>query len=73
MILKVEFSASFIHLIQDFYILNLKKISINMNYILKINSHYVCSRKFNLSGSVSFSDIRDAALDEMVADFMAGE
>ncbi len=43
-----------------------------MNYILKTNSHYVCSREFNLSGSVSYSDIRDAALDEMVADFMAG-
>ncbi len=39
-----------------------------MNYILKINSYYVCSREFNLSGSVSYSDIRDAALDEMVAD-----
>ncbi len=62
-------------LIQDFYFLNdnKKKICINMNYILKINSHYVCSREFNLSGSVSYSDIRDAALDEMVADFMAGE
>ncbi len=44
-----------------------------MNYILKINSHYVCSREFNLRGSVSYSDIKDAALDEMVADFMAGE
>ncbi len=44
-----------------------------MNYILKTNSHYVCSREFNLSGSVSYSDMRDAALDEMVADFMAGE
>ncbi len=39
-----------------------------MNYILKMNSYYVCSREFNLSGSVSYSDIRDAALDEMVAD-----
>ncbi len=63
-------------LIQDFYKKRKKekkKICINMNYILKINSHYVCSREFNLSVSVSYSDIRDAALDEMVADFMAGE
>ncbi len=62
-------------LIQDLYFLNkkFKEICSNMNYILKINSHYVCSREFNLRGSVSYSDIRDAALDEMVADFMAGE
>ncbi len=78
MILKVEFSASLSHLSGSIdsrflFFKCFKKICINMNYILKTNSHYVCSREFNLSGSVSYSDIRDAALDEMVADFMAGE
>ncbi len=34
---------------------------------------YVCSGEFIFNGSVSYSIISDAALDEMVADFMAGE
>ncbi len=43
-----------------------------MNYILKTNIHCLF-QGVQLSGSVSYSDIRDAALDEMVDDFMAGE
>ncbi len=34
---------------------------------------HVCSREFIFNGSVSYSIISDDALDEMVADFMAGE